>query len=288
MEYLAQVFVNCIITSSLYALAGFSFFLTYKVTKFFNLAHGAMIMIGGYAMYIFYRLLNLPLYFSAISAVVMAGIIGFLFERYIFQNLRNKNSPSVIFLLASTGLMLATQSIVAIIFGSQFINLFNSQETLSVYNISGAVINLPQVLILISVLLAVLSVFLIFRYTNFGKIIRAIGDNSNLAKTCGINIDYYIGSMFFIGSAIAGWLGVLISFDTGIDPTIGAGIFLKGIIALIIGGADDIFGVIVGALLLGFTENTSAWFLSGEFKDLFSFAILIIFILIRPQGLIKK
>ena len=94
--------------------------------------------------------------------------------------------------------------------------------------------------------------------------------------------------MFFIGSAIAGLAGILVGFDTGIEPTMGLGLLLKGVIASIVGGIGNIYGGVLGAFLLGFVENFGIWKISGEWKDAIAFGLLIVFLIFRPRGIMNK
>ncbi|MDO8655872.1 MAG: TIGR01841 family phasin, partial [Nanoarchaeota archaeon] len=109
-----------------------------------------------------------------------------------------------------------------------------------------------------------------------------------VSKIVGINTSKIIGRVFFIGSAIAGLAGILIGFDTGIEPTMGLSLLLKGVIASIIGGIGNVYGGVLGAFLLGFIENFGIWKISGEWKDAIAFGVLIIFLLFRPQGILRK
>ena len=122
----------------------------------------------------------------------------------------------------------------------------------------------------------------------FGKSVRAVSDDEEVAKIVGINTERVIGWIFFIGSAVAGLAGILVGFDTGIQPTMGLNLLLKGIIAAIVGGVGNIWGALLGAILLGFVENFGIWKISGEWKDAIAFVLLILFLIFRPKGIIKS
>jgi branched-chain amino acid transport system permease protein len=94
--------------------------------------------------------------------------------------------------------------------------------------------------------------------------------------------------VFFIGSALAGLAGILAGYDTGLEPTMGMSLLLKGVIASIIGGIGNVYGGVLGAFLLGFVENFGIWKISGEWKDAIAFGLLIIFLLFRPQGIFGR
>lgn len=194
----------------------------------------------------------------------------------------------MVLLVASLGVFTALQAFVAILFTSQFQTLPNDLIPRGTLVIAGAVITYVQLTILVSaVVVACLLAFLLYK-TRFGKAVRAISDDEEVAKIVGINTEKVIGRVFLIGSAIAGLAGIFVGFDTGIEPTMGLQLLLKGVIAAIIGGAGNVFGGLVGAFLLGFVENFGIWHISGEWKDAIAFAVLIIFLLFRPQGIFKK
>jgi len=129
---------------------------------------------------------------------------------------------------------------------------------------------------------------LVLKKTMFGKAVSAVADDEEVAKIVGINTNKIIGMVFFIGSMIAGLAGIFVGFDTGIEPTMGMSLLLKGVIASIIGGIGNIYGGVLGAFLLGFVENFGIWKISGEWKDAIAFGLLIIFLLFRPSGILKK
>ena len=180
------------------------------------------------------------------------------------------------------------ETILAILFTSQFQTL--SAGNLKVYEMFNglAVITEVQLLMLASAIILFFGLFFLLKYTIFGKAVKAIGDDEEVSKIVGINTDKIIGRVFFIGSAIAGLAGILVGFDTGIEPTMGLPLLLKGIIASIVGGIGSMAGGILGAFLLGFVENFGIWKISGEWKDAIAFLLLIFFLLFRPTGIIKK
>ena len=152
----------------------------------------------------------------------------------------------------------------------------------------GGVITQTQLITLITALVIMAVIAMVFRYTLFGKAIKAIGDDEEVSKIVGINTEKIIGKVFFIGSAIGGLAGILIGFDTGIEPTMGLSLLLKGVIASIIGGIGNVYGGVIGAFFLAFVENFGIWKISGEWKDAIAFGVLILFLLWRPQGILRK
>ncbi len=269
-------------------MVALGFNLIYGTAKFFDLGYGALAAVGGYTVFYFYKGLGLDLYIAVVIGVLVAGSIGLLVYRLVYAPLRKRKSSSMVLLVASLGVMTALQSIVAILFTSQFQTLSTNIGTETVYNILGGVITQTQLIILVLGIVIMTGIGLIFRYTLFGKAIKAIGDDEEVSKIVGINTTQIIGWVFFIGSAIAGLAGILVGFDTGIEPTMGLSLLLKGVIACIIGGIGNVYGGVLGAFLLAFIENFGIWQISGEWKDAIAFGVLIIFLLFRPQGILKR
>lgn len=288
LDLITQLVINSIIAGAIYTLIALGFNLVYGATKFFNIAHGVFAAIGGYTVYFLFRISGINLFLSVFAGILLAGISGMLSDRIIFLPLRKKGGSNVIMLVASIGLFTVLQAVIAILFGNRFQSLteiFNAQRT---YKISSGVITGLHIVIIITVIFLTAGLLLMLNKTKFGKAVKAISDDEEVAGIVGINTDRIIGYVFFIGSAIAGLGGILIGFDTGIMPTMGMGLLLKGVIASIVGGVGNVYGGVLGAFLLGFVENFGVWKIAGEWKDAIAFGMLIIFLLFRPQGILGK
>ena len=288
MDILPQLILNSIIAGAIYALVALGFNLIYGATKFFNLAHGVLSAVGGYTVFFFSKSLGLNFYLSVLLGVLLAGLIGYLLDKFIYLPLRKRKASNMVLLVASLGAFTVIQAIIAILFSSQFKTLSQNVGQQKIYEIFGGVITQTQLVILVSGIAIALGLILILKYTLFGKAIKAISNDEEVAKIIGINTNKITGYIFFIGSAIAGWAGILVGLDTGIQPTMGMGLLLKGVIASIIGGVGNVYGGFVGSFLLGFVENFGIWKISGEWKDAIAFGVLIVFLLFRPQGIFKK
>lgn len=288
MEIISQLIINSIIAGSVYALVALGFNLIYGATKFFNLAHGVMAAIGGYAVFYFGKTLGIDIYLSIAIGILLAGLIGYSLDKLVYLPLRKRKASNMVMLVASLGVFTVLQAVIAILFTSQFQVLYKNVADQRIYEIFGGSITQTQVVILISAVTIFVGLVLLLKHTMFGKAVRAISDDEEVAKIIGINTNKIIGRIFFIGSAIAGSAGILVGFDTGIEPTMGLSLLLKGVIAVIIGGIGNIYGGVLGAFLLAFVENFGIWKISGEWKDAIAFVVLIIFLLFRPQGIIKK
>ncbi len=285
MDIIPQVIMNTIIAGAIYTLIALGFNMVYWVTKFFNVAHGVFIVIGGYIVFFLYTTLGLNLYLAAIAGIMSVGALGMLVDKLVFMPLRKRKASSVTMLVASLGILWAFQALIALVFDSEFQRISGKGVLPETYEIFGAVITEVQAATLIAGLTIVAGLFFM-RKTKFGKAVKAIGDDEEAAKIIGINTDKVIGYVFFIGSAIAALGGILIGYDVGLMPTMGMMLLLKGITASIIGGAGNMYGGVLGAYLLGLVENIGVFALSGGWRDAIAFGLLIIFLLFRPRGIL--
>lgn len=288
MDILPQIIANSVIAGSVYALVAMGFSLIYGATKFFNLTHGVLAAAGGYAVFYFGKTLDLPVSVAIVLGVVIASALGYLLEHFLFRTLRARKASGMVLLVASLGAFTALQAVIAILFTSQFRTLASLAGERAIFHLGTAVITDIQVWIIAASILSLIGFWLLLTKTAFGHAVRAVSDDEEVSKIVGINTNKIIGGVFIIGSALAGVAGILIGFDTGIEPTMGLSLLLKGVIAAIVGGMGNVYGAFLGAYLLGFAENFGIWHISGEWKDAIAFVILILFLLFRPQGILGK
>jgi len=288
MDIFSQLTINSIIAGSIYALIALSFNIIYGATKFFNFAHGVMAAIGGYLVFFLAKTLNINTYISIIVAVLVVAFLGYGLDKLIYQPLRKRKASTMVLLVASLGVMIALQAIISIAFGSQFKTLSGRIGTQKIYQVFGGSITQIQLFMFVVFILVMVGFALMLYKTKFGKTVRAISDDEEVARITGINTNRIIGQVFFIGSGIAALAGILIGFDTGIVPTMGLSLLFKGVIAAIVGGVGSVYGGVLGAFLLGFVENFGIWKISGEWKDLIAFLLLIVFLIFRPRGIMNK
>jgi branched-subunit amino acid ABC-type transport system permease component len=190
-------------------------------------------------------------------------------------------------LLASLGMYVVLQNTIAMVFGSdtKTIRQGDIQEGL---NVLGAKITQLQVLtICISMtLLMVLAIAL--KRTKVGVAIRTLASDPELARTVGIDPDRVMFWVFFIASSLGGIAGILVALDVDMTPTMGMTAMLMGVVAVIIGGVRSPLGVLLGALLLGMAQHLGVWKVGAQWQDAIAFAILLIFLLIRPRGIFGR
>lgn len=287
MNILPQLTVNSLIAGSIYALLAMSFSLIFGTTKFFNFVHGSYPVIAAYAVFFLVKYLGWSDPTAILIGIIAAGAAAFIIDKTVNLPLRKRKSTNTVKLVASLGLFTAIEAVVAILFSSQFQTLANPNSNQTVYQIAGAAFTQVQLTMLLSTILVFVGIIAIFKFTLFGKAIKALSDDEEVAKIVGINTNKIISQVFIIGAAIAGWTGILIGYDTGIQPTMGLNLFLKTVIAAIIGTVGDVTGAFIGGFILGFVENFGIWKISGEWRDAIAFGLLIIFLLFKPKGIME-
>ena len=284
---LNQLLLNGIISGSIYALIALGFAVIYKTVRFFHFAHGIVYTAGAYCAYSLSISLGINVILSFFLASAFSAVLGIAIDRLVYLPLRKNNASDLVFLIASFGVFIFIQNLLQLIYGAQILTL-RTGVVKEGHQILGAVITNIQILILVVSCWLLVILWFIVERTKIGKAIRAVADDPIGASVSGIYSERIILYAFGIGSALAGVSGVLISYETNIEPTMGMNAILKGIIASIVGGMGSVPGAVLGGFFLGIVENLGIWKIQAGWKDTISFAVLIIFLLIRPEGIFGK
>ena len=279
-----QLMLNGIIAGSIYGLVALGFTVIYGTVKFFHFAHGVVFAAGAYFAYTFFILFDINPLISFFLSIALASLLGIAIDRFVYHPLRKNNAPNLVYLIASFGVFIFLQNLIQLIFGAQILTL-RTGPIKEGHHFLGAVITDTQIIIIVASLVLFILTWLFIQKTKLGKVIRAVSDDPIAARVVGINSEKIILAAFAIGSALAGAAGILISLETNIEPTMGLNAILKGIIASIVGGIGSIPGALFGGFFLGLAENLGIWKIQAGWKDTIAFAILIIFLLLRPSGI---
>jgi branched-subunit amino acid ABC-type transport system permease component len=282
-----QAIVYGLISGSTYALIALGFALVFSVVRFFNFAHGAVFSAGAYLNYGFYVTLGLPFWLSAMIAVFVAAVLGVSFEFLVFKRIRERGGNSLVLLIASLGLLISVQNIIAMVFGNE-IRTVRSGLVEEGFSLFGARITSIQCEILLTSLVLVLVTAAILRWTKIGIALRAVANDPELATTKGIESQNVIYFTYLLGSALAAAAGIMVSLDVNMNPTMGFDALLYAIVAVIAGGLGSMSGAYLGGLLLGLAQNLGIWQIPSQWKDAIAFAVMILFLLLRPRGMFGK
>lgn len=279
-----QIIANGFIAGSIYALIALGFALIYRTVKFFHFAHGVVYTVGAYLAYTLVRTFMVHPIIGFPVAIILTVLVGIGIDRLVYSPLRKKKASNLIFLLASFGVFIFLQNLIQMLYGAQILSI-RTGEIKEGHHILGAVITDIQIVILIVSLALFGLVWWFVQSVKIGKAMRAVSDDPVAASVVGIDPEKTIMAAFALGSALAAVAGILISYETNLGPTMGFNAILKGIIASIVGGIGSISGAVLGGYFLGLAENLGIWKIQAGWKDLIAFTILIVFLLIRPGGI---
>ncbi len=218
---------------------------------------------------------------------LLAGAVALALYRGLYAHMRERANSPLIMLVASLGILLAATAFTTIIFQSAphpLPTAFGSDP----WNIGGASIKGFNVFAIGAAFIGFVGLLYLLKRTAFGKAVRAIGDDEEVAKVVGMNTTVIIAVVFFIGAAYAALGGILSGHDTAIQPRMGLLLLLKGWIASVVGGLGNLYGAIVGGFTLGLVEQFGIWDLAGEWRDAISFILLILFLSFWPKGLLPR
>lgn len=278
-----QQLVTGISVGGIYALLATGYSLIYSLLDFSNWAHGEFAMVSAYVAVVLSSFLGLPFVVAAVGGMLGGALVSYLCERMAYRRIRSNGAPNMFLMIAAMGLSNVFQQAANLIFSGQY-RSYPFKLPVSTVKVATAYIGvLDLVSLAITAVVIVLLVYLINK-TQFGLNVRAIACNAYAAKVLGVKVDRCIASVFMLAGALAGVAGVLYGMKYNVFPTMG-NVGLKAFIASVIGGLGSVPGAIVGALLLGILETLVSAYVSSSLRDFFSFALLIVLLLVKPSGL---
>jgi branched-chain amino acid transport system permease protein len=280
-----QQLLNGLTTGSIYALIALGYTMIYGLLGLINFAQGEIYMFGAFVAVLLLATGQVNFFLAFAAGMAAAALLGVILERVAFRPLRG--SHPLVPLISAIGASIFLQSMALLVFGPDD-RPFPIQFTFSSIEIYGAPVSTLQVAIL-AVALGLAGLLVAFvRYTRYGKAIVACALDRDTARLMGINVDRMVTLTFLIGSALSGAAGIMMAiYYNATYPRMGLLPGLKAFSAAILGGVGNIPGAILGGLILGVAESLSAAYLSSGYKDAIAFAILILVLLIRPQGILR-
>jgi branched-chain amino acid transport system permease protein len=281
-----QQLINGITQGSLFALLAISFAIVYGTLRLLNFATGSIYMIGAFFGWIIVRYVTPNLFLALLAGAIAGFVVGFILERFAFRALRGV--ARIASLICTIGFSVFLNELMAVLFGAERKSMppFYSETLFTIGEVQ--VSTLQVILVVVAVTVLVLLQILIYR-TKFGLAIRAVSLDFRTASLMGIPTDRVISFTFSIAGAVAGIAGVLASaYYNAVFPFMGNIAGLKSFSAAVFGGLTSIPGGILGGYLLGIIENFGVQVISSGYRDIIGFAILVIFLLVRPRGLLGR
>jgi branched-chain amino acid transport system permease protein len=303
METFVQQILNGLVLGSMYALVALGYTMVYGVLNLINFAHGDVLMIGAMAGLSILNLLekvapglpgSVQLAIAIIGAIPVCAIVNVVIERVAYRRLRN--APRLAPLITAIGVSILLQTFAMMIWGRSplpFPQLLSSEPI----TIAGAMISRTQVLLLVLAAVAMFGLVLLVERTRLGRAMRAVAENPRVAGLMGVDSNRVIVATFAIGAALAAVAGVMwganyasIQFAMGTVPG------MKAFSAAVLGGIGNIYGAMIGGIVLGIIESLGAGyigdltggFLGSHYQDIFAFVVLILVLTVRPSGIMGE
>ncbi len=284
-DQISQYLLSGLSTGAIYALIGVGFAIIHNSTGIINFAQGEFVMLGGMLTLFFLTALKLPLIVSVILAIAVATLVGIAFERLAIRPMKNASPISLVIITIGGSILI--RGIAMLVWGkdTHALPTFSGNDPIQL----GEATILPQHLWIFAVTVVVIICSkLYFNYTISGKAMRACAYNSRAAGLVGIDVRRMVLFSFAISAAMGSMAGIIIAPLTMTSYDVGIMLGLKGFCAAIIGGMSSGLGTVFGGIILGVLESLGAGLLSSGYKDAIAFIILLIILLVRPQGLFKK
>ncbi len=275
--------VNGLSLGAIYALGAVGLTLVYGILKLVNFAHGDFLAFGAYMAYLVNVTWNLPLVFGIVFAIAATALLGIAFEKVMWAPMRKRGAGMLQLLLMTLGLAFVIRYSIQFIWGTELRQL-EVNKTSSVEFI-GLRIGQTQLIVVIVGFVTLLATGLMLRMTLLGKRMRALSDDLDLAETSGINTSRVILYTWIFAAGLAGLAGVFAGAITQLQPELGFELLLPIFAAVVLGGIGNAFGALAAGIVLGVVIEWSTFIVAPGLKLAVGFLILIIVLIIRPQGI---
>ncbi len=280
--------INGVSLGSVYAIIALGYTMVYGIAKMLNFAHGDVIMIGSYVVFVTVSTMGLPPMAGVLLAVAVCTLLGMTIERIAYKPLRGASPLAV--LITAIGVSYLLQNVALLIFGADT-QSFTSVVTLPAIKLAGGNMTITgeTIVTILSCIIIMIGLTTFINKSKAGQAMLAVSEDRGAATLMGINVNGTIALTFAIGSALAAIAGVLLcSAYPSLTPYTGSMPGIKAFVAAVFGGIGSIPGAFIGGILLGVIEILSKAYISSQMSDAIVFSVLIIVLLVKPTGILGK
>ncbi len=281
-----QILVNGLYLGTQYALIALGLTLIFALMGVLNFAHGQMYVLGGFVTYYVYGEMGLPFPVALLAVVVTLALVGAAFEYFLFGKVRARSAREESSMLLAAGTALLLESSILIVFGEKHRGV--PPVVSGIMRVGDAYLPYGRALVIGLSALLIGGFLLFMQYTRPGRAMRALAQDRVAAQLMGVDVDSYLVAGFAMGAVLAGLAGAMLVSISGVNSGIGTWISIKAFIMVMIGGAGVVPGAIVGGFILGMLESVGYAFLPGGETYLTIFIALIVFLALRPHGLMGR
>jgi branched-chain amino acid transport system permease protein len=282
----AQTGLNGLSLGAIYALGAVGLTLIYAILRLVNFAQGDFLTFGAYMAYLVNVTWGMPLILGIFFAMATTALLGIFLERVMWGPMRARGAGVLQLILMSLGLALVIRYVIQYIWSTEI--RFLDVDVTSTVNLLGLQIGQTKLIVIVIGVVVLVATGLMLRYALLGKRMRALADNLELAETAGIDTSRVILWTWIFAGGLAGLAGVMAAEVTDIRPELGFTLLLPIFAAVLLGGIGDAFGALAGGLVLGVVIEWSTLLIDARWKTFVGFVILILVLLIRPQGIFGK
>jgi branched-chain amino acid transport system permease protein len=276
-----QVIISGLLAGALYSMVALGLALIYGVMRVINIAHGTILMLGAYTTFWWFRLLGINPFVSLLVSLPLMFLLGMLLQRTLVT--RVVDAPELSSLLLTFGISIALVNLAQLAFTSDV----RSVEFLTGAFLVGPFAVSKSRFIAFAFAIAITAIaFWFLQRTKLGKAIRATSQSSDVAMVCGINVQRIHLYSFGIASALAAAGGSLVAVIVAIQPEMGQVYTFKSFLVIVLGGAGNYPGALLGGMLLGLVEQLSSLFLTAQVSEAVAYVLLVLVLLLRPTGLL--
>ncbi|MDA3847223.1 MAG: branched-chain amino acid ABC transporter permease [Vallitaleaceae bacterium] len=287
MSYFIQQIVYGLSAGSIYALIALGYTMVYGIVKLINFAHGEVLMMGAYFTIFGIISFNIPIILALPISMVLCALLGMFIDRVAYKPLRN--APRISALITALGVSMFLSNFFKLLFGAEKRKMPDFPALKGGYVFGDVTIPYKAILTLVLTLVCLITLQIIVRKTKVGRAMRAVSEDKQAAQLMGVNVDLTISITFAIGSALAAVGGVLYAINySQIFPTMGTLTGLKAFVAAVLGGIGILPGAMFGGFLIGIVENLTKGYGAGGWSNAVVFGILIIVLLVKPEGIFGK
>lgn len=273
-----------LVTASVIAIGAVGLTLQFGITNFINFAYGELLTIGAYAGYYCTVVLHLNIVIAIVAAAIVTGLLGIILNEFVFAPFVRAKAKLFIMLIVTIGVSLILQNAYQIAFGTDFYRYEIGGNTS--HHLGPFLLTTTQLLIIALAVVSLVGLQGLLRYTKLGKSMRAMSDNAELAEASGLNIRMITRTAWFLSGGLAGIGGVALALNVyTVTPNVGNLFVFVLFAAVILGGIGNPIGAMLAALIIGVGMEISGAFINSAYKSAVAFVILIVVLLVRPNGL---
>lgn len=284
---LLQILVSGFVLGCVYGLIALGYSLIYKSSGLMNFVQGDVLTLGAFLGYTFYSVMGLPYWLALIFTILTAFMFGLFMERFVIRKLLSKSVLAIYIVLATIAIQYILQNTIQAIWSTKMLN-YPQIFSISSVNIGGVMVQSESIFCIIMSFISMVGLQIFMKYTRFGTAMRASAMDAKAAQACGINTSLSTGISWGIAAGMAALAGILLGPIYGVFIMLGSTIGRKGFAGAIMGGYGNMYGAIVGGILLGLVETLVAGYLSSTYKDMIAYALLLLFLFVKPTGIFNE